>query len=81
MNFEQLALVLKTEFALKFFTGLKYFLSLRNLSNLRLPWNFASRRGNSPPASRLVRLWTYGIKDENAIFYIAWKMTISKRHE
>jgi len=37
MNFEQLALVLKTEFALKFFTGLKYFLSLRNLSNLLLP--------------------------------------------
>ena len=29
-NFEQLALVLKTEFALKFFTGLKYFLSFKN---------------------------------------------------
>ena len=28
-----------------------------------------------PP--RLVRLWACGIEDENTIFYIAWKMTIS----
>jgi len=41
-NFEQLALVLKTEFALKIFN-----------------------RG-----CRLVRLWAYGIEDENTIFYI-----------
>jgi len=45
----------KTEFALKFFTGLKYFLSFRNFSNLRLPWKqnlpwkFSSR-GRQPPS-------------------------------
>jgi len=27
------------------------------------------------------RLGNTGIEDENTVFYIAWKMTISKRHE
>ena len=35
-NFEQFALALKTEFALKFFTALKYFLSLRIFQQLAL---------------------------------------------
>jgi len=35
-NFEQLALVLKTEFALIFFTVLKYFLSFRHFEQLAL---------------------------------------------
>jgi len=35
--------------------------------------------GGSP--HRLVRLWGYGIEDGNTIFYVAWKMTISKRLE
>ena len=32
--------------------------------------------GGSTPAS-----YAYGIEYENTIFYIAWKMTVSKRHE
>jgi len=34
------------------------------------------RQPPSPPAS-----YAYDTEDENTIFYIAWKMTISKRHE
>ena len=45
------------------------------------PENFQAGGRQPPPATRLVRLWAYGIEDENTIFYIAWKMTISKRHE
>jgi len=45
------------------------------------PENFQAGRRQPPLATRLVRLWAYGISDENTIFYIAWKMTISKRHE
>jgi len=56
-NFEQLALVLKTEFALKFFQSV----------------------GSTSP--RLVRLWAYGMGDENTIFYMAWKMAISRREK
>ena len=54
------------------------------LSNLRLswkqnfPWNFSSRGAVDSLATRLVRLWAYDIEDENTIFYIVWKMTISK---
>jgi len=56
-NFEQLALVLKTEFSLKIFTGLKYFLSFRNFGQLALTLKteFALKifkpGSGSPPAS------------------------------
>ena len=84
-NFEQLALALKTKFALNFFTGLKYFLSFKNFEQFAhaLKTEFALKffkpRDGSiprPPAS-----YAYGIEDENTIFYIAWRMTISKRYE
>jgi len=57
--FEKLALVLKTEFSLKFFKP-------------------GGSNASPPPAS-----YAYGpmVEDENTIFYIAWKMTISKRFE
>jgi len=43
--FEQLELVLKNRFALKFLTALKYYLSFRILNNLRLLWNTKSALG------------------------------------
>jgi len=58
-NFEQPALALKTEFALKFFTVMKYFLSFRIFEQLELALktefalNFSSRGGR--PRPRLVR--------------------------
>jgi len=74
-NFEQLAVVLKTKFALKFFTGLKYFLSFRNFEQLVLA---LKTEFSSPPP---LASYAYVVEDENTIFYIAWKMTISKRLE
>jgi len=53
--FEQLALALKNRVALKFFTGLKYFLSFRNFEQLALALKteYALKsfkpRGGSPP--------------------------------
>ena len=82
-NFEQLALVLKTDFPLNFLLDWNIFYHSGILSNLRLPWKHICPEifqpgGLQPPVTRVVRLWAYGIEDENTI---AWKMTISKRHE
>jgi len=60
-NFEELALVLKTEFALKFFTVLKYFLPFRNFEQLALALKteFALKffKPGGMPLPCLVRLW------------------------
>jgi len=83
--FEQLAHALKNRVGLKFFTVLKYFLSFRNFEQLALAQKtgFAEKffkMGTGSPASYAYgpMVWT---EDENTIFYIAWKMTISKQHE
>jgi len=59
---------------------LKYVLSLRNFEPLALALKtefalkiFKPGGGSSPPPP------AYGIEDENTMFCIAWKMTISKR--
>jgi len=49
--FEQLALALKTEFALNSLYWIYIFYHSGFLSNLRLPWNFSGRGGDRPPAS------------------------------
>jgi len=71
-NFEQLALVLKTKFALKIFTGLKYFLSFRNFEELALALKteFALKVFR---ATRLVRLWAYGIEVKTIYFILLGK--------
>jgi len=74
-NFEQLALVLKTELPWNFSLYWNIFYHSGIFSNLRLPWK------HRLPATHLVRLWAYGIEDENTIFCNAWKMTISKRRK
>jgi len=56
-NFEQVALVLKTDFALKFFTGLKYFLPFRNFEQLGLALKFLKQ---PPPLRTPMGLWYRG---------------------
>jgi len=67
---------------LNFFSPFSIFeqlsLALKNRFNQKI---FKQGAGSSPPATRLVRLWAYGVEDENTIFHIAWKIAISKWHE
>jgi len=86
--FEQLALALKNRVCVEFTYWMRIFYHSGILSNLHLPWKqnlpwkISSREAAAaPPATRFVRVWVYCIGDDNTISYIAWKRTISKRHE
>ena len=61
---------------LEIFHFVEISLSFSNFEQLALAQKFFS-----PPPHRLVRLWVYGIEDENIILHITWKTTISKRHK